>query len=120
MKHHSSSLSDIDSIGHIPEEKKSLNPTKGRMIGSDKFREIISDLYETLRKGESCFRLDDTIFNHSDHTALFLEESISYRCCSRVNSEDDHRVKYMHNPHSSPLSPQPSTLICVESEGDSL
>lgn len=92
MKHNSASMRHIDTIRHIPEEKKSLNPTYRWMIGIDDFLEIISYLYQSFRKRKSGLCLNHSIFNHTQNPLFFLEKSKPHRRGSWIKSENYHEV----------------------------
>lgn len=90
MDDNSSSLCHIDTIGHIAEKKKSLYPTESRMVSIDELSQILSYLHESIRKCDTCTRLDHTILDDTQNSPLFFEESKSNRRESWIDAEDNH------------------------------
>lgn len=85
-----SCMGDIDTIGYVSEEKKSLDPTRGRMISIDDLSEVSRYLDETLRQWESRLSRYDSILDNARHSPLFFYESKSSCRSSWIDAEDNH------------------------------
>jgi hypothetical protein len=88
--HDSSCLSDIDTVGHIAEEKKPLHPTDLRMIGIDDLTEICPDLHETIREVDSRLGGYDSILEYRHPLPFLLEDGESGGSGSWIYAEDYH------------------------------
>lgn len=97
MDDDSSCLCDIDTIRHIPEEKKSLYPTHRRMICIDEFSQILTDLDESIWERYTRTRLDDTILDHTQSPPFFFEESKTNCRKSWIYTEHDHDLSIGRN-----------------------
>lgn len=82
----------IDTIGHIAEEKKSLNSTYLGIVGIEEFSEVCLYLEESVRKWYSGSRFDDSILDNTSSPPLLLEKSKTNRRESWIKSEDYHNV----------------------------
>lgn len=87
---HSTSMCYIDTIGHIAEEKKSLNPTYLRIIRIEELSEVSLYLEESIRKRDPRTCLDNTILYNTSSPPLLLKESKTNRRESWIKSEDYH------------------------------
>jgi hypothetical protein len=90
MEYDSPGMCDIDTIGDIAEEEETLYPTHIRTIGIEELLQIIADLYESLRKGKSCLRLDHSVLDDTDRLPFFFEKCKSSSRSSWIDAEENH------------------------------
>lgn len=91
IDHHSSRLCDIDTVGDIAEEKKSLHPAYLRMICIDDLTEISPDLYQPICKIDSRLGRYDSILEYRQPLPFLFEDSESGGSGSWIYAEDYHK-----------------------------
>ncbi len=92
QNNNTTSMCYIDTISHIAEEKKPLNSTYLGIVGIEELSQICLYLEESVRKGYSCTRLDDSILDNTSSSPLLLEKSKTNRRESWIKSENYHNV----------------------------